>query len=60
MNMNHNCDLGAVSEQIPRAVLRAWGRANPGVVAINVFGSRARGKARADSDLDLAFELEAS
>jgi predicted nucleotidyltransferase len=28
------------------------------VIAVYVFGSRARGTARADSDLDLAFELD--
>jgi hypothetical protein len=45
-------------EQIPRGALRAWAACQREVIAVYVFGSRARGTARADSDLDLAFELD--
>lgn len=37
--------------------LAAWALGKPSVIALHIFGSRARGAARPDSDLDLAFDL---
>lgn len=44
------------SEQLQ--ILRAWAVAIPQIARVYVFGSRARGDHRADSDLDLAVELD--
>lgn len=43
--------LAVIRSQLP--ILRGWG-----VVRIGLFGSRARGTARVDSDVDLLVELE--
>lgn len=40
------------------AVLSDWARTKPLVKRVFVFGSRARGEERADSDLDIAVELD--
>lgn len=40
--------------------LAEWAYRQPEILALFVFGSRARGDARPDSDLDLAFELDGS
>ena len=45
-------------DDILRNKLRAWAKSKPTVRALYVFGSRARGNNRPDSDLDLAFNLE--
>lgn len=37
--------------------LAAWAEAEPGIAALHVFGSRARGNHRPDSDLDIALEF---
>jgi predicted nucleotidyltransferase len=42
------------------ATLAAWADKHPEILSLFVFGSRARGSARPDSDLDLAFELDDS
>jgi predicted nucleotidyltransferase len=42
------------------AALAEWAASKPAVLSLSVFGSRARGDARPDSDLDLAFELDDS
>jgi predicted nucleotidyltransferase len=47
-------------DQFPRAVLAAWASDHREVIALLVFGSRARGNARINSDLDLALELDGS
>jgi predicted nucleotidyltransferase len=44
-------------EQFPREVLVDWAARTPEVMALHVFGSRARGTALCYSDLDLAIEL---
>lgn len=41
-------------------MLAAWAAQRPEILTLFVFGSRARGDAQADSDLDLAFELDDS
>ena len=41
--------------EIPRLVLAKWAATKPTIKALYVFGSYARGGARPDSDLDLAF-----
>ena len=38
-------------------VLVAWAEGEPRVRSVHVFGSRARGDHRADSDLDVAYQL---
>jgi len=43
--------------QIPRNTLATWAASKPTIKALYVFGSYARGEARPDSDLDLAFEF---
>jgi predicted nucleotidyltransferase len=43
--------------EIPRQALVTWAISKPSVKALYVFGSYARGEARHDSDLDLAFEF---
>jgi predicted nucleotidyltransferase len=45
-------------DQFPRAILGRWAFAQPQVLGLYVFGSRAREEARPDSDLDLALELD--
>ena len=45
-------------EQFLRDILCEWAGATPEIIALYVFGSRARGTARADSDLDLAIEVD--
>ena len=47
-------------EQFPRDVLAQWAAQHPEILALYVFGSRANGSARPDSDLDLAVELDDS
>jgi len=42
------------------ATLAAWADKHPDILSLFVFGSRARGDARPDSDLDLAIELDES
>ena len=42
------------------ATLATWAEKHPEILSLFVFGSRARGDARSDSDLDLAFELDES
>ena len=37
--------------------LAAWAATKPTIAALHIFGSRARGDFRPDSDLDLAFEF---
>jgi predicted nucleotidyltransferase len=46
--------LGA---QLLQEKLAAWAATKPTVAALHIFGSRARGDYRPDSDLDLAFEF---
>jgi predicted nucleotidyltransferase len=43
--------------EIPHQVLAKWAVGKPTIKALYVFGSYARGQARPDSDLDLAFEF---
>jgi predicted nucleotidyltransferase len=43
--------------KIPRKVLAEWAASKPAIKALYVFGSYARGEARPDSDLDLAFDF---
>ncbi len=45
-------------EQFPREVLCDWASATPEVVVLCVFGSRARGTARPDFDLDLPVQVD--
>jgi predicted nucleotidyltransferase len=40
------------------AILRTWAASQPLVGMLYVFGSRTRGTARPDSDLDVAIELD--
>ncbi len=40
--------------------LRAWATKHPEIIEIWVIGSRARGSARPDSDLDLTMQLDPS
>jgi predicted nucleotidyltransferase len=40
-------------------VLRAWASATPCVRKVSIFGSRAKGTPRNDSDLDVAVEIDA-
>ena len=40
------------------ALIAAWARDAPGVTACYLFGSRAKGTSRPDSDVDLAVEVE--
>lgn len=47
-------------EQFPRDVLAQWAAQHPEIVALYVFGSRARGTARPDAALELAVELDGS
>jgi len=42
-----------------RDAISAWALANQSVAAVYVFGSRARGDNKADSDLDLAILVDA-
>jgi hypothetical protein len=42
-----------------RHTLATWAKSKPEVIALYVFGSRAKGTAGPDSDLDLAFEIDA-
>jgi predicted nucleotidyltransferase len=39
-------------------VLRAWALATPCVRKVSIFGSRAKGTSRSDSDLDVAVEID--
>lgn len=48
-------DLKAV-----RAILTEWAQAHPLVGHLWLFGSRARGDHRSDSDMDIAIELDLS
>ena len=41
-----------------REILAAWAATKPTIVALYVFGSRARGLAEPWSDLDLAVDLD--
>lgn len=43
--------------KIPIQTLAAWAADKPTIAALYVFGSYARGEARPDSDLDLAFDF---
>ena len=43
--------------EIPHDILVTWAASKPTVKALYVFGSYARGEARPESDLDLAFEF---
>jgi predicted nucleotidyltransferase len=45
--------------EIPRQILMQWAAAKPTIKTLYVFGSYARGTARPDSDLDLAFNFTA-
>jgi len=47
-------------EQFPRDILAQWAAQHPKILALYVFGSRAKGDARPDSTLDLAVELDDS
>jgi len=47
----------ATGDPIPREALRRWAASKPTIKALYVFGSYARGEAKPDSDLDLAFEF---
>ena len=40
--------------------IRDWAERTPGILAVYIFGSRAKGLARPDSDVDLAIILESS
>ena len=40
-------------------ILRAWALVTPCVRKVSIFGSRAKGTSRSDSDLDVAVELDA-
>jgi len=42
---------------LPLKALVSWAKGHPEIVALYIFGSHAKGKAHAGSDLDLAFEL---
>ena len=44
-------------DDILREKLRTWAKSKPMIRALYIFGSRARGDNRPDSDLDLAFDL---
>jgi predicted nucleotidyltransferase len=43
--------------EIPHQTLTNWAATKPTIKAVYVFGSYARGEARPDSDLDLAFDF---
>jgi predicted nucleotidyltransferase len=43
--------------KIPREMLAQWASRKSTIKLLYVFGSYARGEARSDSDLDLAFEF---
>lgn len=38
-------------------VIRAWAAKNPIIVSVHLFGSRVKGTARPDSDLDVAIDV---
>lgn len=38
-------------------IIRSWARAEPHVLRVWVFGSRAKGTHRSDSDLDIAYTI---
>ena len=40
-----------------RAIIREWAEAQPRIAAVYLFGSRAKGTARPDCDIDLAIIL---
>ena len=47
----------AISEEI-KVLLRGWARSNGAIEALWLFGSRARGDYRPNSDYDIALELK--
>ncbi|MFP5076594.1 nucleotidyltransferase domain-containing protein [Rhizobium sp. YIM 134829] len=47
--------MNLTDEQL--AAIHEWAAQNPLVVAVHLFGSRIRGNARPDSDLDVAVDL---
>lgn len=49
--------MSAITE-VERNALRAWAARKPRIRRVSLFGSRVKGTHRADSDLDIAIELE--
>lgn len=47
--------MNVTDEQL--AAIREWAAQNPLIVAVHLFGSRVRGTARPDSDLDVAIDV---
>ena len=49
--------VGTMLDSKLQCILAVWAGSKPTIKALHVFGSRAKGSARPDPDLDLAFDF---